>query len=198
IKISHSMFMNLMTLHFQTVPATKKSIFVRGGEALLHGAKQQVSTRRIPVCARFETHQLGYKLRDPIDLSLISVLRADVLSFNVAKLAQLLPKRLQEDRDTGSSAIIQETYEGDFPCLLRVGKRNICQKKSCQQPESESILHAFFSPRASRLFASFHFIRPIHHRLRNRQTDLLRGLEIDHQLDLRRLLDRQVSRLGSL
>ena len=36
-------------------------------------------------------------------------------------LRQLLPERLQEDRATGSSALIQETYAGDFPGLLRLG-----------------------------------------------------------------------------
>ena len=35
-------------------------------------------------------------------------------------LRHLLPKRLQEDLDTGSSGIIQETYAKDFPRLLRV------------------------------------------------------------------------------
>src|SRR5262249_17464134 len=67
----------------------------------------------------------------------------DILPFDPAKLAQLLPECVQENCHTGSSAIIQETYAGDFPCLLRVGKRNICQKKSCQQPESDSLLHVF-------------------------------------------------------
>ena len=43
-----------------------------------------------------------------------------------------------------------------------------------------------------------HLIRPIQHRLRDRQADLLGRLEIDHQLELRRLLDRQIGRLGSL
>ena len=33
---------------------------------------------------------------------------------------QLLPKRLHEDRSTGSSGSIQETYAGDFSWLLRV------------------------------------------------------------------------------
>ena len=50
-----------------------------------------------------------------------SVLDGDILSLNPSKFAQLLPERLQEDRATGSSAIIQETYAEDFPCLLRVG-----------------------------------------------------------------------------
>ena len=47
--------------------------------------------------------------------------------------------------------------------------------------------------------ASFNdFVRPPQHLLRNRQTDLLCGLEIDDQLELRRLLDRQIGRLRSL
>jgi hypothetical protein len=41
-------------------------------------------------------------------------------------------------------------------------------------------------------------IRSGEHLRRNRQSDLLRRLQIDHQLELRRLLDRQVGRLGSL
>src|SRR5262245_2585727 len=45
-----------------------------------------------------ETHQLGRKLREPIDLSLRkSVLDGDVLSFDVAKLAQSLPNCLATD-----------------------------------------------------------------------------------------------------
>ena len=40
-----------------------------------------------------------------------------------------------------------------------------------------------------------HLIRPIQHRLRNRDTDLLGGFEINHQLELSRLLHRQVGRL---
>ena len=43
-----------------------------------------------------------------------SVLDGDIFSLNPSKLAQLLPKRLHEDRATGSSAIIQETYAEDF------------------------------------------------------------------------------------
>ena len=43
-----------------------------------------------------------------------------------------------------------------------------------------------------------HFIRSIQQRLRNGEIDLLRCFQIDHQLKLRRLLDRQVSRLGAL
>jgi hypothetical protein len=43
-----------------------------------------------------------------------------------------------------------------------------------------------------------HFSRSIQHRLRNRQTDLLGRFQIDHELKLGRLLDRQIGGLGSL
>ena len=49
-----------------------------------------------------ETHQLGRKLREPIDLSLrISVLGGDVLPFYVAKLAQSQPNCLGTGGLTG-------------------------------------------------------------------------------------------------
>ena len=50
------------------------------------------------------------------------VLDGEILSLNPAKLAQLLPERLQEDRATRSSAWIQVTYAEDFPWLLRVDR----------------------------------------------------------------------------
>src|SRR3990172_3202692 len=41
-------------------------------------------------------------------------------------------------------------------------------------------------------------IRPLEERLRDRQAEGLGGLEVDHQLELRRLLDGQVGGLGAL
>ena len=43
-----------------------------------------------------------------------------------------------------------------------------------------------------------HLIRPRQYRLRDRQAERLGGLEIDHQLEFRGLLHRQVGRLGAL
>jgi hypothetical protein len=43
-----------------------------------------------------------------------------------------------------------------------------------------------------------YFIRSIQHRLRDRHADLLRRLQIDHQLKPCRLFHRQIGRLGSL
>src|SRR4029450_4793212 len=101
-------------------------------------------------------NQLRRKLRQGLRLLVRkSVLDRKVLFLNPSKLAQLLSKRLHQNRHASSSAPIQETNAEDFSSLLRLGKRNICQKKSCQQPESDSLLHVFFSPRASRVLPLF-------------------------------------------
>ena len=71
------------------------------------------STLRRTKSAASSGRRSGFCSRKP-------VLDGDILSLNPSKLAQLLPKRLQEDRATGSSAWIQETDAEDFPCLLRV------------------------------------------------------------------------------
>jgi hypothetical protein len=42
------------------------------------------------------------------------------------------------------------------------------------------------------------FVRPVKYGLRNRHTDLVRRLEIYHQLELRRLFYRQIGQLGAL
>ena len=68
-----------------------------------------------------KTNQVRRKLRQAFRLLLGKpILDGDILSLNPAKLAQLLPERLHENRATRSSACIQETDAEDFPCLLRV------------------------------------------------------------------------------
>ena len=42
-----------------------------------------------------------------------------------------------------------------------------------------------------------HLLRPHHHHRRNRQAKRLGGFKINHQLELRRLLDRNVGWLGA-
>src|SRR5262245_65294911 len=73
------------------------------------------------------------------------VLDGDILSLNPSKLAQLLPERLQEDRATGGSAIIQETYARDFPCLLRLGECTYGEQEKRDYPE-ESLIHGLYLP----------------------------------------------------
>src|SRR5207245_2404882 len=51
-------------------------------------------------------------------------------------------------------------------------------------------------PERNRLFD--HLVRPEQHRLRNRHADLLCRFQIDHQLELRRLLYRKVCGFGAL
>src|SRR5713101_7599981 len=41
-------------------------------------------------------------------------------------------------------------------------------------------------------------IRPQQQRRRDREAEGLRGLEVDHQLELRRRLDREIARAGTL
>src|SRR5438874_1941019 len=41
-------------------------------------------------------------------------------------------------------------------------------------------------------------IRPLEQRLRNREAQGFRGLQVDHEVELRRLLDGQVAGLGAL
>ncbi len=43
-----------------------------------------------------------------------------------------------------------------------------------------------------------HLIRPLQERLRDRQADRLRGLEVDHQLELGGLLNREIGGLSAL
>ena len=74
------------------------------------------STLRRTRSAASSGRRSGFPLRE-------SVLDGDVFPFNPAKLAQLLPERLQEARDTRSSACIEETDAEDFSCLLRLSQQ---------------------------------------------------------------------------
>jgi hypothetical protein len=49
----------------------------------------------------------------------------------------------------------------------------------------------------TRPFSLDDVVRPVQHRLRNRQADLLGGSEIYHELELRRLLYQQVRGFGN-
>src|SRR5262244_2824725 len=86
----------------------------------------------------------------------------------------------------GCSAV---SYSGDS----RAKKRIMAMTKSAAKGSKENSIQS--SPLD---FLSFgHFIRPCQHIRRNRQADLFSGFEIDNELELRRLLDWQVRRLGA-
>src|SRR5262249_21745092 len=108
------------------------------------------------------------------------VFDSDILSVNPTKATQFLPKRIDEYRHTGSSAIIQETYAEHFSCLLRADRTTKRNEESEKSKDNDFSLHVFpcsFTRHLS--LAPFSFdplIRSIQHRLRNRYPDLLRGL----------------------
>ena len=144
------------------------------------GAAPEVTIR-----STFKTNQVRRKFRHPLTFLLCkSVLDRNILSLNPSKLAQLLPERINEDHATRSSAIIQETYAEYSSWLLRLGEMDESQNKRSEE-RSNNIY-----PWGSAQSKSFdHFIRSRQHVGRNRQTDLLRGFQIDDELELCRLLD---------
>ena len=90
-------------------------------------------------------YQVRHKLRETFIFPLCKpILDGDVFSFNPSKLAQLLPERLHEDRATSSSAIIQETYPGDFCLLLRIGGQAKREEQSAKSKDGYCFLHVFF------------------------------------------------------
>jgi hypothetical protein len=68
-----------------------------------------------------KANQVRRKLRQAFSAFVLSksIFDCEILSLNPSKLAQLLPERVHEDRATGSSACIEETYAKNFPWLLR-------------------------------------------------------------------------------
>ena len=62
------------------------------------------------------------------------------------------------------------------------------ESESCTEEPAALVEHALLD----------HVVCPPQNRLRNRQPDGLGGLEVDHQLKLRRLLDGKVGGLGAL
>src|SRR5215472_14526005 len=81
--------------------------------------------------------------------------------------------------------------------------RAVLNGKACRcygkrLPTAGDITRHRASEASRRLFFSLdHLIRLRQHVRRDRQTDLLGGFEIDHKFKLRRLFDRQISRLGT-
>jgi hypothetical protein len=71
------------------------------------------------------------------------VLESNILSLDPTELAQLLPKRLQENRATGSGASIQKTYAKDFACLLCVSGRANRKEYGAKGKDSDFFLHVF-------------------------------------------------------
>src|SRR5262245_53836920 len=94
----------------------------------------------------------------------------------------------------------RKPMRGIFPACCASASESFVRKRIASS-QRVILFFMFFSCLVRHAFCLFSFDQPIRsgdQLWRNRQADLLRGLEIDHQLELRRLLDRQVGRLGSL
>ena len=66
---------------------------------------------------------------------------------------------------------------------------------ACHSEEREP----YFNPTSPLgLLSLDHLIRPVQHRLRDCDADLFRGLEIEHEFELHRLLHGKIGGLGSL
>ena len=73
-----------------------------------------------------------------------SVLDGDILSLNPAKLAQLLPERLQEDRDTRSSALSRKPMRKIFPaCCASAGTE--ISNEQLPEPDDNGFHHGLVS-----------------------------------------------------
>src|SRR5215470_9915664 len=66
-----------------------------------------------------------------------------------------------------------------------------------RQPTTMAIARLIISAAILSCCSPNHLIRPVQHRLRNRETDLFRCFEIDHKLELRWLFDRKIAGLGA-
>ena len=109
-----------------------------------------------------------------------------------------MPERLHEDRATGSSACIQETYAEDFPCLLRIDGSAKRKEHGAKSKDGDFFLHCLLTGEQRRTQLLDHLVRPRQHVRWNRQADLLRRFQIDDEFELRRLLDGQIGGLGAL
>src|SRR5215831_16215332 len=85
---------------------------------------------------------------------------------------------------------------------LRLSIETKRKEHSAKRKDTDFSLHIFVSSPIhssldTRPFSLDHLIRSRQHVRRNRKADLLGGLQIDDELELRRLLHREISRLGA-
>ena len=117
-----------------------------------------------------------------------SILDDNVFSFNPAKLAQLLPERLQEDRDTGSSAMHPGNRCGGFslsaaPDAEEQSAKSIAHGSKANRRFYHDIDHRLRTTdigpsfRKDRTLLFYDLIRSCQHIRRNRQTNLFRCLQ---------------------
>src|SRR6266849_3721903 len=92
------------------------------------------------------------------------------------------------------------------PAMWPIPAHESSQVRSAHRPRSYDRIEHRAKPTAARrswprwssTVLLDHLVRPLQQGLRDRQPERLRGFQVDHQLELRRLLDGQVGRFGAL
>ncbi len=137
-----------------------------------------------------EADQFGRKGREPIGLVLsVSILDRDVLALDLAELPQ--PPRNAPHRRGAPAGALNGIFpqrmpiRKHLPCLLGLGGNRRGEERTREVP------------RNARRSSLDHLVRPRQQRRRDRQAEGLRGLEVDDQLELGGLLDREVAGLGA-
>jgi hypothetical protein len=112
--------------------------------------------------------------------------------------------RVQLQGDQFDLQEIKEILLGHDPCIIEEGSNFYLTSKAWDKLQEPREVHSQAKDFIQLLAAQLgflpsldHSIRSIQHRLRNRETDLLRCFQIDHQLELLRLLHGKVGGLGA-
>ena len=199
-------------------PGFREAIHEPNNDRIGPGAEDDRDLCRRPPCCY---GAVGGRCIDQVDLLLFEIPRSLLRHLSVAlpisdceyELFSLCkPLLFKSDPEPVNDLVPCLAWDEDADaicfCLLRLqltAKRKE-QALSRKPTECESLTLISSVPATSFLqhsvmtmnLSSDDSVRPPQHLLRNRQADLLRRLEIDHQLELRRLLHRQVGRLGAL
>src|SRR5262245_32587744 len=125
----------------------------------------------------------------------------------VIVFSSIQPSLLSSCRNASKKTAIPEAVLGSrkpmrkiFPGCCASASETFAKKRVASS-QRVILLFTFFSRLVPHAFCLFSFDQPIRsgeHLRRNRQADLIRRLEINHQLELRGLFHRQIGRLGSL
>src|SRR5262245_60603482 len=143
-------------------------------------------------------YQFGHKAWVTIALSLnVAILNQDVFPLDITEISQ--PLRDAPDIGPRIGRVAGRRHVSDpwdFPRLLRIGRQGKGKEHGAKHQSRNSLIHfSILRPYTPRLFD--HLVSPCEHLRWNRQSNLFRGLQVNDEFKLRRLLYRQISRFGA-